>query len=689
MDKGAAKKRIERLRIEIDRYRHAYHALNQSLISDAALDSLKKELFDLEQQYPDLITRDSPTQRIAGQPLKEFAKARHQEPMLSFNDAFNENDVYAWFKRLENYLDEKIKEEFFCELKIDGLAVELVYENGIFIQGSTRGDGLIGEDITLNLKTIEAVPLKLGASKPGAKIPPRLVIRGEVFITKKEFDRVNEEQIKKGLRPYANPRNIAAGSLRQLDSRITSQRNLDFFAYDIVTDLGQKTHKEEHELLKKMGFKTDIYDKAVQSLGEVFKFRDFWGKPEERERLPYEVDGVVIIINDNDVFDRAGVIGKAPRAAVAYKFSPKEATTVVEDIKTQVGRTGVLTPVAVLRPVEVGGVVIRHATLHNFDQIKKLKLKIGDTVIVSRAGDVIPQITQVLEELRTGREKEFIMPQNCPVDGSLVKSDGVFYRCINPRCGARNRELLKHFVSRGAFNIEGLGPKIIDRLLDQDLISDAADLFSLEKGDVAALSGFGEKSADNLVSEIQGRKIIPLSRFVYALGILHIGEETSRLIAQAVVLKLKSRTSKLSIIDFLTTIRQFTLEDLELIRDVGPKTAKSIHSWFKNEINLNFLNKLEKAGIKIKLPDILRAPKTNFSGQTFVLTGVLESMSREEAKEKIRLSGAQISESVSRQTNYLVVGQNPGSKLEKARQLGVKIIQEKDFLKMIQKEKND
>lgn len=687
MDKTAAKKRIEKLKAEINRYRYAYHVLNQSLISDAALDSLKKELFDLEQQYPDLITPDSPTQRVGGEPLKEFVKVRHEEPMLSFNDAFTEDDMRAWIKRLENYLGEKIKEEFFCELKIDGLGVELVYENGIFTQGSTRGDGLIGEDITLNLKTIEAVPLKLETYEPGVEIPPRLVVRGEVFITKEEFNRVNAEQIKKGLRPYANPRNIAAGSVRQLDPKITAQRNLDFFAYDIVTDLGQRTHEEEHKWLRKFGFKTNLYNKTVRSLDEVFEFRTFWGEAKHRDRLSYEIDGIVVIVNDNAVFERAGVVGKAPRAAIAYKFSPKEATTVVEDIKVQVGRTGVLTPVAVLRPVEVGGVVIRHSTLHNFDQIKKLGLKIGDTVIVSRAGDVIPQITQVLKKLRTGGEKEFVMPRACPVDGSPVKQEGAFYRCTNPHCGARNREFLRHFVSRGAFNIEGLGPKIIDRFLDEGLLSDAADIFTLERGDIAALFRFGEKSADNLISEIQDKKIISLPKFIYALGILHIGEETSRLIAEAVIARLKNRGSEISISAFLEAMRKFSLEDLQSIRDIGPKTAESVYSWFRNGYNLKLLNKLEEVGVRIELPKAKAASADKLSGLTFVLTGALRSMSREQAKEKIRSLAGEISESVSRKTDYLVVGENPGGKLEKARQLGVKIIREEEFLKIIQDDK--
>ncbi len=527
MNKQEIKNRIEKLKSEINRYRYAYHVLDKSLISDAALDSLKKELFDLEQKYPEFITSDSPTQRIGGEPLKQFKKVSHEKPMLSFNDAFFEADMEDWLKRVENYLGHSILSAFYCELKIDGLAVELVYENGIFSQGSTRGDGLTGEDITQNLKTIEAIPLKIlepeEIKKNLKKIglnpinytlnPYRLIIRGEVFINKKEFNLINKEQEKRGKKIFANPRNMAAGSVRQLDQKITFSRRLDSFQYDIITDIGQKTHEEEHLLLKAFGFKTNSHNKPVDSLKEVFKFRNHW-EAAVREKLPYEIDGVVVIINNNKIFETAGVVGKTPRAAIAYKFSAKETTTIVENIKVQVGRTGTLTPVAVLRPVELTGIRISHATLHNFDQIKRLGVKIGDTVIISRAGDVIPQITKVLTEFRSGKEKEFRAPDLCPVDGSKIIQEGVFYRCSNFDCGARNRELLRHFVSRTAFDIRGMGGKIIDRFLDEGLISDAADIFELEEGDIAVLEHFGEKSARNLIREIQIHKNVTLSRFI-------------------------------------------------------------------------------------------------------------------------------------------------------------------------------
>ena len=726
MDKKAAKERIEHLKKVINRYRYERLVLNREEISPEAEDALKKELFDLEQQYPDLITPDSPTQRVGGQPLKEFKKVRHEKPMLSFNDAFSEEDMNDWLTRVENYLGRPIYSEanifspkpaqasghglrpavggasrgtsesrtlggtkrvegkdlasgfFYCELKIDGLAIELVYENGILVRGSTRGDGVTGEDITQNLKTIEAIPFNLEHSK--TEVPKKLIVRGEVFLTKKEFERINKEQEKSAGKIFANPRNMAAGSVRQLDPKITASRKLDSFAYDIINEFDKNTHEEKHQILKDLGFKTNPNNQPAKSLKEVFEFRNYWEK--HREKLPYEIDGIVIIINDNKIFEQAGVIGKAPRAAIAYKFSPKEATTIVEDIKIQVGRTGTLTPVAVLKQVEVGGVRITHATLHNYDQIKRLGLKIGDTVIISRAGDVIPQVNKVLKELRTGKEKEFKMPHVCPIDNSKIVQEGVFYRCSNPKCGARNRESIRHFVSRGAFNIEGLGPKIIDRFLDEVLISDAADIFELKEGDIAALERFGEKSAQNIVNEINEKKTVSLNRFIYGLGILQVGEETSQLLAKQVVAKIKNQKSKIKIKEVLKISQNFSLEDLQKITDIGPKVAQNIYDWFRNGRNIKFLEKLEKVGIEIEIPR-LKAKSSKLKDKIFVLTGGLESMSREQAKEKIRELGGDVSESIGKKTDYVVAGSEPGSKYEKAKRLGVKTIDEKEFLAIL------
>lgn len=673
------------MREEINRYRYAYHVLDKSLISDAALDSLKKELFDLEQQFPDLVTPDSPTQRVGGKPLAEFKKVVREgrRRMNSLEDSFSEDDMRAWFERLENYLGTGVKGPFYCDLKMDGLAVELVYKNGALEQGSTRGDGFVGEDITHNLKTIEAIPLRL----EGKEIPPELIVRGEVFMTKKEFARINREQKEKGGKLYANPRNVAAGSIRQLDPRVTAARKLDFFAYGIVEHevrggIDEKYMKKypgrsaEYAALNRFGIKTNPHGRVVKTFPEIFRFHEEVKRM--REKLPYEIDGIVVTVDDNRVYAEAGIIGKAPRASIAYKFSPREATTVVENIEVQVGRTGALTPVAVMRPVSVGGVTVTHATLHNEDEIGRLGLKVGDTVIISRAGDVIPQVTKVLKELRTGKEKEFRMPARCPIDGSRVVKEGAIYRCSNPRCGARHRESLYHFVSRGGFNIEGLGPKILDRFLDEGLIVDAADIFILKEGDIAALPRFGERSAENIVKEIGERKEVSLARFIYSLGILHVGEETANLLAYEAT---KHRRIERPA-DLLGAVKEFSFEDLQKIPDIGPKVAQSIHGWFRESRNAKFVEKLDKAGVRIEKLALSSSNGQKLAGKTFVLTGTLESMEREAAKEKIRELGGSVSESVSKKTDYVVIGSGPGSKLEKAKQLNVRTIGEEELLRM-------
>ncbi len=710
MTKDEAKSRIEKLRKEIDRYRYAYHVLDRSAISDEALDSLKKELFDLEARFPDLITADSPTQRVAGMPLKEFAKVRHEVRMTSFNDAFSEEDMRDWYARLENHLGRRLEGTpgaplFYCELKLDGLAIELEYARGVFVRGSTRGDGLVGEDVTQNLRTVEAIPLGIlpraeiekNLARAGLRperydlAPERLVVRGEVFLTKREFARVNKELEKKGMKPFANPRNLAAGSIRQLDPKIAAQRRLDSFQYDIVTDIGQSHHEEEHLLLAAMGFKTNPNNRPADDLAGVFAFRDHWGEHERREAVDYEYDGTVILVNDNATYERAGIIGKAPRAGIAYKFSPREATTVVLDIKVQVGRTGAFTPVAVMRPVSVGGVTITHATLHNADEIGRLGLRIGDTVIVQRAGDVIPQIVRVLPEFRTGRERAFAMPAKCPVDGSPVARDGAITRCSSRACAARHREGLYHFVSRAAFNIEGLGPKIIDKLLDEGLISDAADIFELQKGDVAALERFGAKSAENLVNEIAAKKHVTLPRFLFALGILHVGEETAATLAKSVMgrdarSKAPSRAPRrIPIGKIQKAFSALSPDDLRQLPDVGPIVGKSIHDWFREERNRALLGRFERAGVTVEAPPARGhgAADAMVAGKTFVLTGTLEAMDREQAKERIRAAGGAVSGSVGKKTDYVVAGAEPGSKYATARKLGVKILDEREFLKLL------
>jgi len=649
----------------INYHRYIYHVLDKQEISESALDSLKKELFDLEQEYPDLVTSDSPTQRVGGGPLKKFKKFKHPMRMHSFNDAFNEQDMQDWEDRFSKLINNPLKDGYYCELKLDGLAIELVYEDGVLITGATRGDGIIGEDVTENLKTVDAIPLNLNESK--IKVPKELIVRGEVFLSLKDFKRINKEQEKKGLKTYANPRNLAAGSIRQLDPKVTASRKLDSFAYSLVTDLSQKTHEEEHELLKKFGFKTNPHNKSEKDLKGVQKFRDKWEK--SKEKLEYEIDGVVAIVNNENKFNSLGVVGKAPRAAIAYKFSPAEAKTTVEDIIVQVGRTGVLTPVAVLEPVEIGGVTVSRATLHNLDEIRRLDVKIGDTVIVGRAGDVIPDIRKVIKDLRTGKEKEFHMPKKCPVcGGKIVKIPGqVAYRCSNRKCPAIKREGIYHFVSRGAFNIEGVGPKIVDQLIEAALIRNAADLFFLKKDDLLNLPRFAEKSAQNTVDSIQGSKEIPFHKFIFALGIANVGIETAM-----------DLTRKFGTLDRLAKASEENLVD---IKDIGEVVAKSIHEWFEDGYNQKLLAKLEKAGVKSEPVKVRKSSK--LKDKTFVFTGSLDTISREDAEERVRELGGDPASAVSKATDYVVVGEDPGSKYDKAKKLGIKIIDEKEFLRSV------
>ena len=664
MTKSEAKKRIEKLKRVISYHRYLYHVLDRQEISPEALDSLKHELYKLEQKYPEFITPDSPTQRVAGKPFEGFKKVEHKIPMLSIEDVFSEKELQDWQDYLKR-LEPEAEIDYFCEPKVDGFAVTLIYKNGIFVKGATRGDGRLGEDVTQNLKTIESIPLRLEKFEYSNirifEIPAELEVRGEVYMEKKDFEELNKKLGGK----YANPRNLAAGSIRQLDPKLAASRPLKFLAYDLITDLGQKKHSEEHRLLKDLGFKAEM-GKECKDLSEIV---EFWRQTaKKRETLPYQIDGVVVVVNDNRLFQKLGVVGKSPRGIRAFKFSPKQATTKVLDIKVQVGRTGAVTPIAHLKPVEVGGVTISRATLHNEDEIKRLGIKIGDTVIVERAGDVIPAVSRVLKELRTGKEKEFKFPQKCPVCLTrLSKPEGeVVWRCSNLNCQARKREFLYHFVSKKAFDMEGLGPKIIDQLMDENLISSAPDLFELKEGDLIPLERFAEKSAQNLVEAIQKSKKISLARFIYALGIRQVGEETAIALAQH--------------FGNIEKIKKASREELEAIPDIGRKVSESIYEWFRSKANQELIKDLLKAGVKIIPPEKVGK---KLAGQTFVLTGTLETMTRVEAQKKIRLLGGHPSNSLSKKTDYLVVGKEPGSKLEKARKLGIKIIHEKEFLEMI------
>ena len=539
MNKQEAKKRIEKLRREINHHRYLYHVLDKIEISDAALDSLKNELEKLEQQHPDLITSDSPTQRVGGKALEKFRKVEHFLHMVSLHDAFSEEEMRDWEERIQKLVPGK-KLDYYAELKMDGLAVSLIYENGIFVRGATRGDGKIGEDVTNNLKTIEAIPLKLElktiSNKPLAI--SRIEVRGEVIMTKKVFEELNKKYKKEGKPLLANPRNAAAGSVRQLNPEITAERKLDCYIYGLASDSGQKTHEQEHLIAKNLGFKTIKFNKYCRNLGEVVEFHNYWVK--HKENLPYYCDGVVVTVNNLFLHEKLGVVGKGPRYIMAYKFAGEEATTIVEDIVVQVGRTGALTPVAHLKPVPVGGVTISRATLHNENEIERLGLKIGDTVIVRRAGEVIPDIVKVLPKLRTGKEKSFHMPKKCPICESDVerreisdkKGVSAAYYCVNKNCFAQNRRRLAHFASKGAMDIVGLGPKIIDLLIKEGLASSPADFYDLKEGDLVLLERFAEKSAVNLIQAIEKSKKISLAKFIYALGILHVGEETAALLAR-------------------------------------------------------------------------------------------------------------------------------------------------------------
>lgn len=694
LTKAEAKERIGKLKKAINRYRYSRLVLNKELISPEAEDTLKKELFDLEERFPEFAASDSPTQRVGGKPLKKFPKVRHATRMLSFNDAFSHEDMENWNERNMKLLPANAKVDFYVELKLDGLAISMVYENGIFKTGSTRGDGNVGEDVTNNLKTIEAIPLSLPSKeeilenldKSGLKNvvnslneswPKTIEARGEVFLNTEDFKALNKEQEKKNLPPYANPRNVAAGSLRQLNPKITASRNLDSFAYSLITDLGQKTHEEEHLILKAFGFRTNPNNKRTDGLDEVFKVRDYWEK--NRGKLPFEIDGVVVLVNSEEYRKRLGVVGKAPRGGIAYKFSAKEAETIVEDIIVQIGRTGVLTPVAILKPVQVGGVTISRATLHNEDEIKRLGLKIGDTVIVGRAGDVIPDIVKVLKEFRTGREKEFHFPKDfCGQKVARVSGEAA-HKVLHPeKCGMVNRRRLYHFASKAAFNMDGVGPKIIDALLDNNLISDAADLFNLEEGDLTPLERFAEKSAQNTVDSIRKSKVIDLYKFIFSLGISHVGEETAIDIGKKLLEHKKIERPQ----DIIDAARKLDFEDWQKISDIGPKVAESIFEYFKDENTVAFIKKLDHCGVKITSPKISAAP-LKLKGKTFVLTGSLQALTREQAKDRIRELGGDISSSAGPSVDYMVAGSEPGEKYEKAKKMGIKILSEKEFLKKI------
>lgn len=667
-DKNEAKARIEKLRKLIDQYRYEYHVLDKPSVSDAVNDSLKHELQELENQFPDLVTPDSPTQRVGGEPLDKFKKVTHKTRMLSLIDAFSFEELKEWVERDKRTLGvSELKTDFFAELKMDGLAISLAYKNGDLSVGATRGDGTTGEDVSNNLKTIEAIPLHLRRdSKYYDKAKEELIIRGEVYMTKSAFERVNAEQKKKGGALFANPRNASAGSVRQLDPKITASRELSFVAWSMETNLEQKFHHQEHEIMQDLGFRVIKENKLCHSLDEVEKQKENTGK--KREKLDFQIDGIVVVVDDDKLFDRLGVVGKAPRGQIAYKFAPEQATTIVKDIIVQVGRTGKLTPVSEFIPTLVAGSTISRATLHNEDEMRKKDVRIGDTVVIQKAGDVIPEVVSVIKKLRPNHAKIFHFPSKCPICGSkVVRIPGeAAHRCTNKFCFAQQRRQIEHFISKGAMNIEGLGPKILEQLIKKGLIKHEGDLYKITEDDLKPLERFAEKSAENLVESIQASKKVPLGRFIYALGILNVGEETAY--------DLASRFGTLE------KIKGISLEKLEKVQDVGSVVAKSIYSYFHDQRNLNKIKDLLKSGVKIEGQ---RQTKSKITGKSFVITGGLESYSREEAKQAVRDRGGEVHETVTKETNYVVVGSEPGSKYDKAKKLGNKMISEEKFKNLL------
>ncbi len=694
MDKREDKKRIQSLRVEIARLREEYHTENRPNVTDEVYDSLTRELRGLLEKYPEFDDPNAPENRVAGKPLPKFEKVRHRARMLSLNDVFSKDELYDWENRVKKLLGGlTAKLDYFCEVKFDGLAVSLIYKDGRLIRGATRGDGFVGEDITENLKTIHSIPLV---------IPHKgeIEIRGEALLSKAQLAKLNVLQERESKILFANTRNAAAGSLRQLDPSLAAKRKLDFVAYDVKTDTGEhsKTHSGEHELIRTLGFKTyPRFEKKANNLEQVIAFIDTFEKV--RSEFPYGTDGIVISVDDLKLQEVLGVVGKAPRYMAAFKYPAERATTVIKDIKVNVGRTGVLTPLALFEPTLVSGSTVSKATLHNLDQIRRLDLRIGDTVVIEKAGDVIPKVVEVLPGLRTGKEKKFNMPKACPVCGgsvekktsqiknfsgftlpglpggtrtvknSLSASLSVAYYCSNPKCAAKNERYLEHFVS--VFEIYELGPKILRRFKDEGLITDAADIFTLTKEDIAPLERFGEKSAENIINEIQSKKRISLARFLWALGILHVGEETARDLA-----------FHFGTLENLMTSARQDLAEVDTIENIGPAVSKSLFDFFTDKSNVLFIEKLKQNGVVVE--KVGKREKGKFSGFSFVLTGTLSEMSREIAKEKILALGGKVVGSVSKNTSYVVAGSDPGSKLKNAEKLGVKVLDEKEFLKMLQ-----
>ena len=673
MTKVEAEKRLEKLKKAIEKYRYSYHVEDVSLIPDEALDSLKKELVDIETEFPELVTPDSPSQRVAGVALDGFKKVKHEIPQWSSNDAFSEEDARDFDARVRRFYksetDHDIVPAYVCEHKIDGMHIVLIYEKGILKTAATRGDGTFGEDVTANIKMIESVPLKLNQSIS-------CIVEGEIYMTKKQFAKINELQKKNGLEVFANPRNIVAGTIRQLDSSIVAERKLSTFIYDISRIDGTFPSSQESELklLASLGFRVNKDYSVSKNINEAIEFWKLWRDKKDSE--DYFFDGIMIKVNERKIQETLGYTGKAPRFVVALKFPAEQVTTIVEDISVQVGRTGVITPVAHLRPVFVYGSTVSRATLHNEDEIRRLDVRVGDTVILQKAGDVIPDIVKVLTEFRTGKEKVFHMPATCPeCDTKLAKKEigtkggeeSAALYCANSRCPAKDRRTLYYFTSKNALDIEHLGPKNLDALLDAGLIASRADIFTLKKGDLLELPRFGEKSADNLLEAIEKKRHIGLDRFIVCLSIPEVGEETARDLAAH--------------FGNFENFQNAPREDLESINGVGPRVSNSIVNWFADKHNQKVVKDLLE---QIKVESVQKKTvNQKLSGKIFVLTGTMPNLSRDEAKQKILEFGGKVASSVSKNTDYVIAGENAGSKFDDAQKLNIKIINEKEFLELV------
>lgn len=665
MKRSEAEKRILKLRELINDYRYHYHVLDESIMSEAAADSLKHELSVLEAEFPDLITPDSPTQRVAGKPLDKFQKVTHEKRMISLADVFSEDEINDWISRNEKLIPSGIIEEFFTDIKMDGLACSLKYENGIFTQAVTRGDGLVGEDVTLNVKTIQNIPLKISGSDFS-----EVEVRGEIVIFKKDFEKLNEIQRKNGEAKFANPRNLAAGSIRQLDPKVAASRPLKFIAYDLVTP-DSVSWMEAYATLHELGFQTSGETRVFKSEEKAELFRYIHRLDEYRKKLPFNTDGMVIKINDRKVYDELGIVGKTPRGAVAFKFPAEESTTKVRDIVISIGRTGAATPVAILDPVQVAGTTVRHASLHNADEIKRLDIRIGDTVIIYKAGDIIPQVKEALALLRPDNTEEFNYEKALKAqypDLEFYRPEGeVVYRVKGESSDFILKRAVEYYASKSALNIEGLGEKNVAALVDAGLVESIADLYKLKVSDISKLERFGELSAQNLVSAIQSSKTPSLIKFIIALGIRHVGAQTAASLAR----HFKN----------LDDLVNATEDDLISIPDIGKVVAESILAWFSDEDNLRLLAELKELGVS---PIEEGGGELPLSGKSYIVSGTLDSMGREEAEAKLRELGAIVTSSVTKNTTALIIGEKPGkSKLEKAERLGIPKIGEKEFLDLI------